>query len=213
MKGKYWLIYYYIKYLKRWQKFSFDSKKYNYFASLYNKTFLNERIVEVPIFIDIIKNNTDKKILEIGNVLSHYYDFEHDVVDKYEKGNNVINEDILTYSPQKKYDLILSISTFEHVGFDETPKDPKKIIPTFENIKNLLNPKGSLVFSIPLGYNIYLDDLCINNQLGLDKILGMKRLSKLNKWVEAEPVTLKGIQFHKPFEYANAILLGYYEKR
>jgi len=31
------------------------------------------------------------KMLEIGNVLSHYYDFDHTVVDKYEQSQKVIN--------------------------------------------------------------------------------------------------------------------------
>ena len=43
----------------------------------------------------------------------------HDVLDKYEKGNNVINDDVVSFSTEVKYDLIVSVSTLEHVGWDE----------------------------------------------------------------------------------------------
>ena len=69
-----------------------------------------------------------KKILEVGNILSHYFSVNHDIVDKYEKDVDVINQDIIDYHPNKKYDLIVSISSLEHVGEDETPREPKKIL-------------------------------------------------------------------------------------
>ena len=55
-----------------------------------------------------------------------YYKFEHDIVDKYEKKKGIINQDIVDYKPDKKYDLIISISTLEHVGWDETPRENYK---------------------------------------------------------------------------------------
>ena len=41
----------------------------------------------------ILENNPNAKILEIGNVLSHYTTVNHEIVDKYEKGINVKNID------------------------------------------------------------------------------------------------------------------------
>jgi cyclopropane fatty-acyl-phospholipid synthase-like methyltransferase len=36
----------------------------------------------------------------------------------------MINEGVVDFHPSKRYDIIVSISTFEHIGLDEKPKDP-----------------------------------------------------------------------------------------
>lgn len=120
--------------------FVFQGKKYKYFYHRYNRTWTNERAVEIPIIREIWKENKGKEVLEIGNVLSHYFSVNHDIVDKYEKAKSIINEDVVNLKPSKKYDLIISISTLEHVGFDEEPKEPEKILRAIENLKNLLSP-------------------------------------------------------------------------
>ena len=68
------------------------------------------------------KNTSWKNIFEVGSVLSHYFPINHDVLDKYEKGHGVINQDVVDFKPHNKYDLIVSISTLEHVGFDDNTK-------------------------------------------------------------------------------------------
>lgn len=96
--------------------FVFRVKQYKYFYHKYNTTWKLERTVEVPIIFEVVKKHHDKNILEVGNVLSHYFPVNHDIIDKYEKGKGVINEDVVDFRPPKKYDLIVSISTLEHVG-------------------------------------------------------------------------------------------------
>jgi len=55
---------------------------------------------------------------------------------------------------------IVSISTIEHVGWDETPRDPKKIPLALENLATkCLAPGGEIVVTLPIGYNTYLDKL------------------------------------------------------
>jgi len=80
----------------------------------------NERCVEVPLAKSIVDKEKGR-ILEMGNVLPHYYkNARWDVLDKFEKGKNILNADIASFKPKNKYNLILSISTFEHIGLDET---------------------------------------------------------------------------------------------
>ena len=67
-----------------------------------------------------------KTHLGSGNVLLHYFPADHEIVDKYEKGDGIVNEDIVNFRPGKKYDLIVSISTLEHISWNEEKK-PKKI--------------------------------------------------------------------------------------
>jgi cyclopropane fatty-acyl-phospholipid synthase-like methyltransferase len=44
------------------------------------------------------------------------------------KKGGMINEGVVDFHPSKRYDIIVSISTFEHIGLDEKPKDPKKVL-------------------------------------------------------------------------------------
>lgn len=94
----------------------------------------------------------------MGNVLSNYFSVNHDIVDKYEKSYGVINHDIVDFNPDKKYDLIVSILTLEHVGWDEIPKEPTKILSAIKNMIALLEPEGKIVVTLPLGYNPEMDD-------------------------------------------------------
>ena len=101
----------------------------------------NERAIEVGLARDFLAGRSGR-ILEIGNVLGNFMAFPHDVVDKYEKAPGVINEDIVTFQPREKYQAIVTLSTLEHVGWDETPRTPEKIVLAIEHIKSLLADGG-----------------------------------------------------------------------
>jgi len=90
---------------------------YRYFDTF--RTRHGERAVKILIVVEMVRKYRGKNILEIGNVLSRHIKLEHDVLDKYETAKGVINEDIVDFKSEKKYDLIISISTLEHVGLDE----------------------------------------------------------------------------------------------
>lgn len=88
---------YYYRKVKTEESFIFQGKTYKYFYHRYNTTWRNERAVEIPIIWDIVKKDKGQSILEVGNVLSHYFSISHDVVDKYERGEVVINEDVINF--------------------------------------------------------------------------------------------------------------------
>lgn len=120
--------------------FKYQNKTFNYFSHPHNNTALNERAIEIPIIMGEIRESASKNILEIGNVLSHYFLPEWTILDKYEKAKGVINEDIFEFFPDEKYDLIVSISTFEHIGFDEYGRyGKKKIARVKEKIRKLIH--------------------------------------------------------------------------
>lgn len=193
-------------------EFTFNSKQYKYFWNSYNGTINNERAVEVPIVNDLMGKDLDNKnVLEIGNVLSYYCVLpkNYDIVDKYERGANVINEDILNYYPNKKYDVIASISTMEHVGKDEHPVDMLKAEESILHVQRLLKKDGIFICTIPVGYNYMLDksfSKLFNNTYY------MKRSTKDNKWEQCEQTDIVGIKYGEPFNAANAIMIGVYEK-
>lgn len=188
--------------------FKFEGNKYLYFCHRYNTTWKNERAIEIPIVYNILKKVSSDKILEVGNVLSHYFSIKHDVVDKYERAKNVINQDIIDFKTFKKYDLIISISTIEHIGWDDYPKNPQKILMALNHLKYLLNPKGKLILTIPLGYNPNLDDLLKKNQIKFNKCYCFKRITQSNKWIELPWKNIQNINYNSPFESANGLLVG-----
>lgn len=164
---------------------------YPYYISTYGATWASERCVEVPIFMKLLNQGLaeSKQILEIGNVLEHYRarDKTWDVVDKYEVSKDVVNEDIATYNPNKKYDLILSVSTMEHVGFDEDIIDDKKIERSIKHImQNLLLPNGVFIYSVPVSYNPAVDKILANEvKQNKDNIFFLKRNGILN-WSQVD---------------------------
>lgn len=188
--------------------FDYDNKKLQVFFSKYRTTWANERMIEIPIFKYLSDKYKDKEVLEVGNVLSHYIDIEYDILDKYEKGENIINEDIIDYSPDKLYDIIFSISTFEHIGYDEDVLDDRKIFDVINHLKSLLNPGGKIVFSIPIDYNPYLDKHILEGRLQIDDKLYLKRMKKYNLWEYVDEDEAMQSRYGKPFYCASAILIG-----
>ncbi len=200
--------------IKSWKSFIFDNCKYRYFYHKYNVTWQNERTVEVPIVWEIVKKHPNARVLEFGNVLQHYHRFPHDIVDKYEKAKGVINKDIINLDLEKKYDLIISISTLEHVGWDENPdrKDklnaPEKTLQAIGNLKRHLNSGGTLVFTFPVGANPNLDALMKNRRVGFTQMFYMKRISADNRWRQTDWEDIENSKYDAPFPAANGLVIG-----
>lgn len=211
------------KVLQKRDYFDFNGRKISNFYSLYNHTFRNERCIEIPVILDYLYGNSGKDILEIGNVISHYNRIEHDIVDKYEKGPNIINIDVLDYYPNKLYDFIFSISTLEHIGFDDSnyggtqanPSDSgEKILLACNKLKMLLKPNGLLVFTVPIGYNLYLDKYIRQKRFDLTQCFYYKKISEKPEWKQVNWSDVDGLPFSIKSSYwhANAIMIGIFRK-
>jgi hypothetical protein len=207
------LLFWYYRTFKSLETFEFQDTTYQYFYHLYGTTWKNERAVEIPIIWDIVKRNKDqgKRILEVGNVLSYRFQVNHDILDKYDIKSGIINEDVVNFNPSTHYDLIISISTLEHVGWDETPRDPMKIIHAIENLKRLLTPSGELIVTLPLGHNPEMDKFLRNGRIGFSKQYYLKRTAK-NRWQEVNWEDVKDVKYNNSIPTANGILLGVIKK-
>lgn len=191
----------------RAKTFQLDSREYEYLYHPYNRTWKNERGVEIPIFRELLLQYQSKRVLEVGNVLSHYFPIHHDVVDKYEVSPGVINKDIVEFVPPQKYDLIVSISTLEHVGWDEQPQEPAKLLQAIEYLRSTcLAPGGSLIASLPIGYNRYFDDLLNSGRSPFTTQHFLKRVSKQNYWVESDWEQVRDVPYGR--FVAHAICIG-----
>lgn len=208
------LILYYFKYKKNKEIFLFQERTYTYFYHPWSPTWENERCVEIPIIREYLLQYRlkGKKILEVGNVLSNYFPVTHDILDKYEKAKNVINQDIVTFKSHEKYNLIVSISTLEHVGWDEIPKEPIKILSVIKNMIDLLEPEGKIVVTLPLGYNPEMDKLIKEDKIHFTQAYYMKRISSDNRWMEVKCNDIVDIKYNEPFPYANGLIVGVFNK-
>jgi len=188
--------------------FFLNDKQYNLFYHNYNITWANERCIEIPVVLDFIKNNKGR-ILEVGNVLSHYFDANWDILDKFEKRKGIFNEDANQFCPNIRYDLIISISTFEHIGFDDESNN-KKVMTTFNNLKkNCLNKKGKIIITAPIGYNPEFDKIISGNQLKFDEQMFLGRDGLLD-WKQITKEEALKSKYNKPFPYGNCVFFGVY---
>jgi hypothetical protein len=193
---------------KSTELFEFQGKEYHYFFHPYCTTWRNERTVAVPIIWYVISCQAqNKKILEIGNMLSYYFEISHDVLDKYEIIEGIINEDVISFNPGIKYDLIVSIMTLQTVGWDETPKDPNKVLIAINNLKNLLSPGGELVIVHTLGHNRIMDEMIENGVIQFREYHCMKRQSGY-KWREVNVEDAKGSEYDERIPSGNGIIVG-----
>ena len=182
-------------------------KAYRYFDTV--KTWYNERAIEIPIVMEMVKKYQGTNILEIGNVLSNHVRFEHDILDKYEIAKGIMNEDVVDFRPEKRYDLVVSISTLEHVGWDEKPRDNMKIHRAIENMKALIKSRGGMIIiTLPLGYNSALDKLLKDGIIRFSKQYHLVRISKGNEWKEASWEDVQVAKYNTPLPFANGLLIG-----
>lgn len=206
----------YFRFTCHGRAFTFNGEQLPYLIKRYNRTWRRERTVEVPIVLSLITREGQGRVLEVGDVLSHYVKFPHDLVDKYERNVAAIKSDIVNFSPVSKYDLVVSISTFEHIGYDEhiyydknEPRNPSKILEVIENLKrNCLNPGGKIIFTLPVGYNRELDRYITEGVLQVTELFYMKRVSRDNQWVQVSEKEASDLTYGKRFPFANAVVIG-----
>jgi len=194
--------------------FNLDGERYYYFLNKYSGQHISERVVEIPFAIDFLKKNNyeEKKVLEVGNVLSHYIRFKHKIVDKYEKETYVDNADIVDFNPGEKYDIIISISTVEHIGYDEPIKEVGKSKRAIQKIIDLLNNNGIALITVPLVYNPEIDSIVRNEEIEFSKRYFLKRINRLNLWEETKLEEAMNYKYGSKYQFANAVAFLIYFK-
>jgi hypothetical protein len=191
--------------------FSFGGRRHAYFLHRYNLTWSNERAVEIPIVWAEVSGRQGSRLLEVGNVLSHYLTTRHEVLDKFEKGERIRNEDVATFRSAQRYDLIVSISTLEHVGWDEQPQDPDKIGRAIANLTDHLAPGGRLLVTLPLGYNPPMDAQLAVGALPFGRCHYLKRRGLLG-WQEAEWDEVAGAPYARGWPGTRGLVIGVVER-
>ena len=197
----------------RRELFVFAGESHRYLFHHHNTTWRNERAIEVPLAARALERHRGERTLEVGNVLSNYLGKRHlsggrDIIDKYEPAPGVRNIDVLEHDPFEPYGLIVCVSTVEHVGWDEAPRDAAKATRAIELMHSWLAPGGELFVTVPLGYHPSLDRRLIDGAPLFDRLGFMRRIDPENRWVEAPAAEVRGARYGSPYPCANAIAVG-----
>lgn len=187
--------------------FAFKGESLHYALHRPNRTYANERAVELPIAWRALQAVADpERVMEVGNVTSHYFDTSHAVLDKFERHPRVRhNLDVLDFRPDDRLELVLSVSTLEHVGFSDGSGDPGKFARAVAHIVTWLAPSGRLLFTVPLGYNPAVDEFLRTPPEHVRDIVYMRRTSAVNTWEETDASSVRGVRHATPYPCANAI--------
>ena len=177
----------------------------------HNVTWANERCVELALARALMAGIRPDRVLELGHVTPHYIASRHLVVDKYEAGS--LQVDIVDFESPARFDLVLSISTFEHIAFDEPGEPPApeavaaKVNAALDRCRGLLAPGGVFAITVPLGYNPALDAIIAGDQLGCARATWFKRFPG-RRWRQVRRSEALLCRYGSPCPFANAILLA-----
>jgi len=195
--------------------FGHEGTALSYLRHPYNYTWLNERAVEVPLAAAALSEaGPTARVLEIGNVLAHYRQVTHPVVDKYEQAPGVHNVDVVDIGAGTglagPFDLVLAISTLEHVGLDEDVRDPDKPARAVAHLASLLAPGGRLWCTFPVGYNAALDERLRSDGLGFTRLTALRRTGRDNRWEQVPVDDVWGTAYDWLLYTAQAIVVAEY---
>jgi SAM-dependent methyltransferase len=188
--------------------FALGGERYPYLFDRYKFTWLTERAVEVPVVQRIVDRHRPERVLEIGNVLSHYRPQSHRVIDKYEPGPGVQNLDVMELSGFGRFDLIVAVSTLEHVGHDEHPRDSGKAPDALRLLRTLLAPEGRLVITVPVGYNPAFEQFLRSGSIELARLVALRRLAAGPHWREIPPDQAWSVPYDFLLYSARAVLVA-----
>jgi hypothetical protein len=139
----------------------------------------------------------------------------HTVADKYERAPGVHNVDVVDVGDGDlagPYDLILAVSTLEHVGLDEEVQDPDKPARAVARLASLLAPGGRLFCTFPVGYNPALDERLRTDGLGFTRLTALRRTGRDNRWVQAPLDEVWGVPYDRLLYTAHAVVVAELER-
>lgn len=190
--------------------FVWQGERVPYVHRRYHYTWLNERAVEIALAQRLLSSCAERSVLEIGNVMGHYQPITHTVVDKYEVADGVLNVDVVDLDLEPAFDLVIAISTLEHVGLDEDIVDPSKPGRAIESLKSLLTPGGRLWVTIPVGYNPALDKRLRAGEYGFTSLRALRRSATRNVWREVPVDEIWSVPYDRLLYTAHGLVVAEY---
>tara|TARA_B100000029_G_scaffold389840_1_gene386356 strand:+ start:56001 stop:56666 length:666 start_codon:yes stop_codon:yes gene_type:complete len=195
--------------------FEFKKKTLSLTYHRHGATWSSERALEISIAKFYLDYYSEKSVLEIGNVTSQYFDVQHLILDKYEEPEDtklIIDQDIIEFTTEKKFNLIISISTIEHIGFDDDGESREKIPLAILKCRKMLKPDGILIMTVPLGYNPDMDKFIANDSLGWRHATYFRRYAYL-QWSQCNKEEALRGRYGTPFPYGNCIMVAEFNSK
>lgn len=192
--------------LTRTRTFTLGGRGYPYLRHRYLDTASSERAVELPVALALLHEAQAapaRRVLEVGDVLTHHAWSDHLVVDLYGRRPGVVNEDIASFTGGP-FDLVLSVSTVEHIGWDESPRDVDKAARAVGHMVSLLAPGGEMLVTIPVGYHRFLDDAVTDGRLNPTRIAWLVRTG-VRRWTEGSEDEALATVYGWPHAGASAV--------
>ncbi|MEA2420847.1 MAG: hypothetical protein QOE60_3053 [Thermoleophilaceae bacterium] len=189
-------------------EFGFAGQRHRYLYHRYKWTWLTERAVEVPIARSLVDAHRPERVLEIGHVLGHYGEHEHAVVDKYEQAPGVLNRDVFDLDDLGRFDLVVAISTLEHVGWDEDPRDRGRSAASLHAVQRSIAPGGKLLVTVPVGYHPGLDAAIQAGEFRFSSAGALRRSRFGPHWEEVAPGSVWGTPYDFLLYSARAVFVG-----
>lgn len=187
--------------------FTLNERRLAYHDSWHNWTWLNERAVEIPVAQTALAAAPAEHTIEVGAVMNHYGAHSHRIVDKYETGPGIEQLDIFELPPKPDYELVLCISTLEHVGWDEPNRDAELALLATEHLKRLVAPGGQLLVTVPVGYHPRLDAAIRSGELQFDDVRALRCRYPSTLWREVDPSTVSDAKYDMLIYRAEAVLI------
>ena len=103
----------------------------------------------------------------------------------------------------RTYELVVSISTLEHVGWDEVPEEPDKAATALEHIAQL---GEKLLVTIPVGVHQRLESAFLTGPF--DDIAFLVKTGRLARWAQRPIEERSRVRYGAPYAYGNGILVG-----
>lgn len=173
--------------------FAYWDVELRYCRAPYNNAGLNERAVEVPIAQWFVgQQQIGTAGLEVGAVLQHYTPAGWTVLDRYEPGA-MLNVDVFDH--HGTYDWIVSISTLEHVRWDEPGlgRCSDGSMKALAHLHSLLRPGGQMLVTTPFGWQVFWDSAILDGRLPVEPVrqcsMTRVRLTDPVEWVQAHELT------------------------
>jgi hypothetical protein len=179
------------------------------YRHLYNMTWLNERGAELAILREWRNRDVPGRLLlEVGNVCAHYEDLRHTgyVVDRYEEAPGVDNRDILDVGiadDDARPLEILSISTIEHVWWDDEPVIGRSL-DAIRHLHSMLAPGGRMLVTVPTGWNAPLDEALEAGETGAHRACTLVR--DMESWRQTDDIEIRPYGRTQP--WAEAVWIG-----
>ena len=120
----------------------------------------------------------------------------------------LLEDEPVEFSPDEPYDATISISTLEHVGWDEVPRQPERVIGGFDAVARSTRRGGSSLITTPLGCNPVMDEAIGSGRIQMPIQSGLVRIDRENHWVEVSVAEALTRQYGAPFPNGNAVYVG-----